>query len=264
MDKSTQILVMRHAESTYNRMQLDHAASIGEDDKFEEPENRWKNDPNVVDALLSELGKKQCEEARKVIAESYKGIKYVFVSPMRRASLTAILSLENYPTSLEWHAMPWFREILLSQCDIGYYCLDMLKKDYPFIDVSELKDNPIWFMDHYITELDPVGHAEKLKALHSEKPDSQTVIDYFRQHFPNLENARQMYKRIDKVKEHLREFIRKKKEEGVEVKDDEILIVGHSRIIRFLYGAFTLEGEVIEGKDAYFKNAEIRPFSLDH
>ena len=252
---------MRHAESTYNRYQLDVAASLGKDPSYEEEANRWINDPKIVDALLSGVGEQQCEEAQKKIRESYPNIKYVFVSPMRRASLTAILSLKDYPGQLEWRALPWFREIMLSQCDIGYYCLDMLK-EYPFIDISSLKDNRLWFMDYYDNTHDPQDHCSKVKQLYAEKPCLETLIAYFKENFPNMESASQMYYRVDRTLADLKQFISDKAAAGTPVKDDEILLVSHSRIIRYLHGAFDLEGNLIPEKDAYFKNAEIRPFDI--
>ena len=82
---------------------------------------------------------------------------------MRRAVETAVLLLEGYSNSLEWKILPWFREILLSQCDFGYYTHDYLK-EHPYIDASELGDDRLWQLNYYI-ETDR-QHASKLREAY--------------------------------------------------------------------------------------------------
>lgn len=262
---SLKILTMRDAESTYNSMQVDYAMSQGKDKNFEEEDNRWLNYTHITDAILSPTGVEQCEAAKKVIQQTYPNLKYIFVSPLRRATETGVKSLKDYQGNngeLEWRALPWFREVMLSQCDLGFFSLDYLKDNY-FIDSSMLNENRLWFLEYYATELDTENKAQEMKDAYGKDPQVATLIEELKSHYPNMESGRQIHFRVNKTLEYLQEFIKQKAAEGNPVKDEEILLVGHSTVLRYLHGVFDLDGNIIPGKDLYIQNAEIRPYQLN-
>jgi broad specificity phosphatase PhoE len=95
--KQVKILLMRHAESTYNVMQSDWKKENGLPvDHPENEERRFIKTPELVDAILTDLGIEQSKNAQEVI-NKYPGIEYVYSSPMRRAVFTAKICMETYP-----------------------------------------------------------------------------------------------------------------------------------------------------------------------
>lgn len=76
----------------------------------------WEED--MVDALLSEKGTRQCTQSNDYLPN----LKYIFVSPMRRAVLTAHLLFKDHPnlTSGQVKVMvdPDLREGLKDSCTV--------------------------------------------------------------------------------------------------------------------------------------------------
>ena len=94
--RKIKILLMRHAQSYYNKMQSEwkEANNLAQTEE-ECEEMRFINDPKLVDAQLSEEGIQQCLDARDSLTKY--NITHVFTSPLRRAHITARLALENHP-----------------------------------------------------------------------------------------------------------------------------------------------------------------------
>ena len=260
--RKLEILVMRHAQSEYNKMQADHAKEHNLPPGHELTELRWIDRTDLIDAVLSAGGHEQCVAAAATIREQFKHIKYVFVSPMRRTVQTAVISLKDYPGIVSWKVLPWLREILHGQNDLGLHSCEHLK-NYPFIDAAELQDNPLWFLDYYDESRDVSGHAKKMKDLYLSSPSAKTLIEYLKGQFPNIESHGQMEHRVTKIKETVRSFVEPQRSQGVEVRDGEIILIAHSRLIRHMYGCFDENGQVVPARDLKFKNSEVRPFDLD-
>lgn len=254
-------MLMRHAESVYNRFQSDFAAKHGTHNKFEMFENRWIINDKIIDALLSPTGVTQCEEAAKVIPDQHQSVKYVISSPMRRALLTGLISFKGYPRPLQYSIEPWAREILLSQCDIGYYALELLK-EHPEIDASRLKNDRLWFLDYYVDDPEK-QNAVRLREAFAKEPKIETIVNFFRESFPNLETNSQMHARTQKLKESLAKFIADKKAAGMNVGDGEIVLVAHSKILRYFIGGFDEQGNQVHGKEE-LKNTQIMEVDFDY
>ena len=80
------ILLMRHAESEYNKLQSDYKIANGlptDTPSFE----KLRFEEKVVDADLTELGIQQSKKAQSTLANH--NIKWVVTSPLRRAHKTA-------------------------------------------------------------------------------------------------------------------------------------------------------------------------------
>lgn len=258
--RKLKVVVMRHAESVYNKTQAEYAEHNGLHPKYEDLECRFLTIPGIVDAILTEKGIHQCQEASAHIVTKHPNLKYVAVSPMRRTLMTAENSLKNYPGKLEWTLLPWIREILMSQCDLGIHCLEHLKS-MPYIDPSPLNNDPLWFLTYYVE--DERKLAQEMREAYKNNPTELSLINVLKKYFPEFESPKQMYARIEKVKEWVRNFVAEKERNGIEVKDEELIIVAHSRILRYLFGVFTLDGEVIPEREVFFKNAETAVHEFD-
>lgn len=252
---------MRHAESEFNKMQQEWAEKHSLPKSHLCRELRFLNDPHVVDALLTSSGIDQCREASREIAEKYPNIKYVLLSPMRRTVATAVESLRDVHNGLEWKIVPWLREILNSNCDIGYHTIEYLEQ-HPHIDASELENDKLWFLNFY-HECPETRHSTKLRELHGEDPRVETILEYMDQSFGTMEKPFQLLFRAEKAREVIRQFIQDKESQGIAVNDDEILVVSHSKILKAFYGTFDAEGNVQPGYEHFeFKNAEIKPYDI--
>lgn len=263
-DSSTvKILLMRHAESNANLLQYDFVKNNGYHPKFENVDYRWLNDASLVDAPLSPTGIDQCRVANDAISHRHAGIRHVFVSPLRRAVQTAVMAMQGYAGQLEWRVMPWFREIMLSQADLPLYTFELLRQ-HSFIDCAELKGDPLWFLDYYIERHENADFAVRARNAYNEKPEIQTLIDMIKNEFPNVETPKQMIARAEKVREVVREFLRQKKEAGTPVADGELMLVGHSRMLKFFHGVFSESGEIDASKDLNYINGEIKEYEMKY
>lgn len=203
--------------------------------KFELDSNRYIEDPMIVDAVLTDASIQELAQVNEDIKSKFRHIKYVFVSPLRRTVQTAIHALAGYPNILEWHAAPWAREILKSQCDLGYYSSEYLSQ-YPFIDRSQMTDSRVWFMDFYDRSHDTDDNHGRLLASYKANPTIHTLVTYLRNAQNGIESPKQMEYRVDKFKQQLVSFIADKSQSGITVNDGEILVVSHSRFISHMVG----------------------------
>ena len=254
---------MRHAQAKSNVEQHKLGAQNGLHDQYVDYNSRWTNSSDLVDATLSDLGESQCLAAGQQLKAHRPGIKLVLVSPLRRAVQTAVLSLADYPGPLQWKAFPWFREILLSQCDLGLYSVDHLK-NYPFIDSSSLKDDKLWFLDHYIDLDGQNSFVKDARKAYESNPCDQSIIDTMVKCFPDVETPAQMIARVKKFREELAAFLEEKASQGQPVKDGELLLVGHSRMLKFIFGVFTETGEINLDKEVHFANTDIKAFDFEY
>ena len=64
--KTVKIILMRHSESTYNRMQYDWKAENNLPIKAKENDDlRYINDDNIIDAILTQRGIEQVTKSTK-------------------------------------------------------------------------------------------------------------------------------------------------------------------------------------------------------
>lgn len=251
--RQVRILVLRHAESRANEaskslQQLHGKSDILKKAKFSTPE--------LVDALLSEVGEAQCREAAKKLGSKFPHLKYVLLSPMRRAVQTAMLVTEGYPNKLEFHALPHLREVLSNQADVGYHSLEFLQQ-HPFVDTSMMKADRLWFLDCY-EDCPERKLGQLMRDHHDENPASDTLVQIMAKHHPHIEKPPQVTARVKKAKDMIRDFILAKEKEGQVIEDDQILLVSHSRTLRYFCGVYDEEGEAFPESNINFPNAKIR------
>ena len=106
-------------------------------------------DPNrrtdLIDAQLTEKGKNQCNENKKLICESLTNLKYVLVSPMRRCLDTAYLIFKDNPNleKIKFKVVPILREHLHTASDIPCPVDELikdLKQNWPSLDTTLLEN----------------------------------------------------------------------------------------------------------------------------
>src|SRR4051794_15995119 len=110
------VLLIRHGQSTFNVV-------------YEET----GRDPGHVDARLTELGQRQAEETRDMLAA--EPVDLVISSPLTRAIQTAQIVFGE--RGIPVHVTCRHRERLESTCDVGRSPME-LKQDYPHLDFDHL------------------------------------------------------------------------------------------------------------------------------
>ncbi len=255
------LLVIRHAESIANlgkKNLLTHGPLEGkalEDFRFTE---------SNIDPLLTALGEQQCKQINeKKFHGKHMKVKYVFLSPMRRTVQTGTKILDGYPTPLQYFALPEIVECLTGLSDVGYLSRDFIK-NYPFIDTSRVAmDDPLWFLQVY-EDIFPEKYGEKLRRGYDKHHSIESIAKVMKKAHPNFERPKQVYTRVQKGKAVIRDFIRKKAEEGDPVHDDEILVVSHSKTLKYFCEVYDENGEPVEGEDVYFENAKLRKHHMSY
>ena len=96
MLEQSRAIIIRHANSTFNKRWHEAEQAIEAGDAQPEAFNAIIKDTDLLDCPLSDLGIKQCEDA-SAMANSLTNIKTVFISPLRRAMQTAHLLFKDHP-----------------------------------------------------------------------------------------------------------------------------------------------------------------------
>ena len=259
-----EILVMRHGKSMYNKISMDYNLAHGLPITNEDLSVRTSQDPRAMDPVLSEEGVLQCQRQSEGMEKNHGNIKYVMMSPYRRAVMTAMISTESIreKNQIEYSIVPWFREIFSTVGELGVHSQEYLEENYPSVDVSALHDNPMWMFDYWDSSHDKELFRERLLARHNLRKSVFDMIPLIGKGDIGMENQKMMSYRSEKTREHIRKFIRDKREkEGVEVRDGEILLVGHKFSVAYMLGSDFNRGRF--GFDSLdIKNAEIYPYRL--
>lgn len=152
MLEAAKVIIIRHANSTFNLRwaQVEREIQLG--NSTEEAFLDVVRDMNLLDCPLSELGIQQCRDAAKQ-AHSLQNIKTVFISPLRRALQTAHLLFKDHPnfSRIKFHVHPLLRENMHTVCDIPER-FDVVKNEYsakiPHLDFSYMRDQSnLWYMN---------------------------------------------------------------------------------------------------------------------
>lgn len=258
--KSVKILLMRHAQSEFNKAAQIYSKKYGKS-KENYDQVHFSKDPIFTDANLSDFGREQATQAQSTF-EAYKDLKYVFSSPFRRAVKTAKFALEKYPKKTSWRLFPLIREAVHYSCDLALHTEDVLK-EYSDIERTADLDDKLWFLKN-IEKIEEKEnpHLEAIQ-LYEETKDHTKLIELMEKIYPNyLENDEQAMIRIKKSKVALKEFVNKKLEDGEEVKDCEILVVAHVATLRH-FTATKWDSKHYPSDGYQFDNAEVREYELE-
>lgn len=232
-----EVLIIRHAESQFNKAvveALEHA-NVGSQNKSLVLYVKALKRPELIDAGITELGRKQCAESAAENAERLKKVKLVLVSPMNRALETADLIFnkhlhdKNGGQRPEFVVVPDMHEVLESCCDIPMGAQEKATKypDWDFSAMLEIEKRLgfIWFSETMFNQ-----HTRRLireeVAKSAEEGDLQKayrVVDVLRDHLPAyLEGGPDLFFRSQRFASWLWGFL---KDKGL--KAEEVALVGH-------------------------------------
>lgn len=258
------ILLMRHSESIYNAQQSQYVIDNNLDDPhYELASNRWIINEQIIDAGLSPKGEQQSYSATEVL-NNYKDIKYVWVSPLRRAFYTMTKTLENYKYKeniQKYIVNPYIKEVAWSNCDMGLFT-HKLREENPSFDwtcIDKFEDPRIWFLEIIDEAGSPENQELKHKLIEAWKKDPQvkTLLDILESVFPlRAEGEKSIEARVNKAKEQLNEFIKENN-----VQDNELLVVSHSQVLK-RWTTTKVDEDGNPSEFYWFNNAEIKEFEL--
>ena len=266
--RTVRIITLRHAETVHN------AASL----KLREKGMTWQSIRNelvketeaqrLVDAELNAQGIEQAKATGVSFAKLYPNLKYIFTSPLRRTVTTSVNIAESF-FSITKHRpdiilSPWAMKIFSELQDLAIYSYEHLAK-YPFIDRSALSANPrFWFLDYMFEN--PVTNIKKELVFACQQPDFlQRIADItIKCVSTGVEKPSQAKKRIDKLKEQLKNFISDKEKAGIKVQDDEILVVSHGHLLAYMLGLVeVLPSDIFVLESKAWQNTQIHPYDLE-
>ena len=114
-------------------------------------------DPNQRDCPLSDIGVQQCERANEYAKELK--VKYVFVSPLRRALETAWRVFKDHPSPIKYVILPDLRENQHSTCDIPNPIAEVKAEyldrfpDSDWSAMDKFEDQNHWFVEGFQADL---------------------------------------------------------------------------------------------------------------
>ena len=131
------MILLRHGQSEFNLL-------------F----SQLRQDPGIIDPVLTPLGHQQAEEAAEALAR--EGIRRILVSPYRRAIQTALPAAQRLGLPLT--VTPVVRERYAFTCDIGSARTN-LARHFPEVDFTHLEE--VWWPP----EEEPAAQVEGRAAL---------------------------------------------------------------------------------------------------
>ncbi|EGR29140.1 phosphoglycerate mutase, putative [Ichthyophthirius multifiliis] len=254
------LVLIRHAESEYNLEQRKACNSSTEVKNGENLQTKFKKD--LIDCSLTEEGKNQCLQAEQICENLNIGI--VLVSPLRRALETCKEIFKNHKNKPKVIVNPLFREMLLSNCDIGGRILES-KEDFPEYDFSFLEqyENPILWNVYELTNKQKVQEIEAniknicvQESIQIKKHGHFKLLEIIKQMFPvHIESQQEYNQNVQLQKQYILNLLEKMPQ------GTKIAIVGHSRALES-FTAASYENETLIGAH-WFKNAEVYQMQLD-
>ena len=277
------ILLMRHAQSMFNlRMTLiknkyDIKGTIlAQKDKFDTfPKEFWSElkvffrseDPEVVNAILTEEGVNQCNKtASTTLKDKYTGIKHALVSPFRRTIQTFEHTFHGYANekNLNIELNELLRETSCAPCDVCCWTdeeLATINKDrFDWTWMHSKPEPHFWFFEQLDEE-----HKKKAydlfkgkEGLSVEEKRSILLEDMVsEENFPlQWEKEKSKVERALAAKEML-----SKKVKSENIQDYELIVVTHYDTLR-MFTAKSFDENYNPSGYIEFDNAEIREFEI--
>ncbi|DBA00389.1 TPA: LOW QUALITY PROTEIN: hypothetical protein N0F65_000574 [Lagenidium giganteum] len=175
--KTKLIIFLRHGEGTHNVATEKYGQQVWDD--------YYRKLPEYLDTPLTDLGKAQAKNASIMLTEERKqrglNIPLVIVSPLQRTLQTYTIAYENN-MDIPNVSTELSREILgVGMCD-KRRSIEEKKKEYSYVDFSEIKDNedPWWQPDHRETdfEIDNRCRAFMNNLFYDRKPTHLGVVSH--------------------------------------------------------------------------------------
>ena len=230
------ILLIRHAESEYNKLCNDFRA---QNSSSPGPDQNWSLDPKVIDADLTSLGISQCQTASTPIRDNFPSIKYIFCSPLRRTIKTMHHCFTNYPgfpESIKIKVSPLIAEPLGCSGDTAFRTADLAAEfghlyNFDFLqEYPDLADQRIWFA-HNVNEAGDCTIKKLVIAEWKANGSEVGVIEVQRKEAEasgkTACDSKSVRARVElELIPHLRMFC-----EANGVQDGELAVVTHSTIL---------------------------------
>jgi len=285
-DLKSNLLLIRHGESIFNK-EIKHVEEIGKSDPFfHEKRFHVKFTERLIDSELTDVGVQQTKDAASILRDT--NIKYVFVSPLRRALNTCNKVLENLEEINKHNkhyrkpkviVHPYLFEKLEDNCDLFS---DIPRKrikfsTYDWSMFNDIQNFPLYFLkfcDNYINEegkfCKTPSELENLKVpplsnyyLSRILKDNQPFWKFLLAEMLKLdkqglwiESSESTFERNKIFNKTLHEYSRKLKGE------EKILAVGHSIFFKHLTVPKYHHEELESGDFAYLKNCQISSYYL--
>ncbi len=238
-EQTRSIYVIRHAQSQYN---LAEAKCHEEGRHLHE----IKFSMELIDCGITDHGFTQTKSA----ADEMKNVNVtlVYVSPLRRALLTAREIFKDHPNKPQIKVLPICREFIDSSCDIPDD-LNKIMKEFPEVDFSEMdifEDKDMWIIESLHNETlreDLLKQAKETVAKSENRGHDfrKFITEYQRKIYPTIfDPPKDVRDRSIKAKKLLKEKLKHHKE--------EVAVVSHSAFLyRFTSTKFDEEAKPIDG-----------------
>ena len=269
LKRGSQVLLLRHANSTYNFAYSEMIKNAYTDDDYK----KLRIKKELRDAPLSKLGVQQCEKAQ-LLANQLK-VEYVLVSPLRRALQTAYHTFKNHPNfeNIQFILVPKLREAIDTSWDIPLNIQDTVKefqkkfKNFSFAEIEKYGDIPHYFLIDI--NQDFAKKILSLKVADEEDPLGsnafELLLEFINETYPvKSESRKNILNRIAEVQKFIRTLQTTKKID----EDSKIVCVGHSYYFKMWTGRWERPiseyDEVPEPKESvWLNNCQFYPDSVN-
>jgi broad specificity phosphatase PhoE len=201
---------------------------------------KFIKDNDVVDSLLSDLGKKQCEQQRMNNSENVSKVKYIICSPLRRCLDTARIIFDTKKMKQDGKLLTIsaeIRELLCCQGDFPMM-VDESMENYREFDFSSIEEDVnkygefffVNYLENQRTQLEVLEYVNSITEVTTKDEKIEFLIELLKRRFMENHLAEKnfdIYVRIQKFKQKVKEFIIQNN-----VKDGELAIVTHKRVIK--------------------------------
>ncbi|CAI2372015.1 unnamed protein product [Moneuplotes crassus] len=238
-----QVILQRHARSTANASYEELVSKFGDpnDIPYEDLLNNDFNPANR-DAKIDQLGIEQCLESQKIANQL--PIHTIFVSPLRRALMTAYYVYKDHPdfASIKFILLPQLRESLNIISDIPSNINEVIeefKELIPQLHIAELNTSLVdqrtsrehWFLNDLefnIEQQESMSEIKKELEVWLEEEEEKDVCEllckYGREvHSTVLESRWSVRDRAMEVKKIVKKYL----DENEIPEDQKVIIVGH-------------------------------------
>ncbi|KAL4499303.1 hypothetical protein ABPG72_006889 [Tetrahymena utriculariae] len=255
------ILLIRHAESMFN---LSQRVACNTDQEVPGAQECLvtKFNEELIDCGITPQGYQQCQQAREICQK--EDVAVVFVSPLRRALETCEQIFKGHPSNPKIIPHPLFREMVLSNCDIGAKVLESkeIYKNDDFSFLEQYKYPNLWSIYELLDKEKSSQIIQQIeeKCGHDEKEVIRVghlkLLEFMKDIYPQaVETEQQQLERIVKQKE----FLIKTAKEIPQGK--KIAVISHSRTLYSFTAQFCHE-TLTESNGKWFHNGEVHEYEI--
>lgn len=248
MGKKLDLLLIRHAESQYNRLVIDENDRQGltQRDQYLIMYTKFRLDQKLLDSDLSEIGVKQCLEGRQNLAESLKKVKLVITTPSTRTLHTSRLLFNTeagLPEGLRVVVIPGFERVE-SICDVFCKTEDNFERfkefDHSIMRKEVEEFGWAWFVNKFSNPgkrrriLEYVEkNANKFDSYPSNIANGLATTEFMKTLAPELlESHVDFYPRYEAILGAIRRVL--SREENKDLESGEVAFVAHSTLLKYM------------------------------